>query len=192
MGNCPDDRRILHIVAQTAPAARNRTGPGQDAELSARSPCRRRGAIKTASRRAVPPQMHPGLPGNSPISWATPQTCPAECAAPIGSGHGISARTVRCARKRTSDVPFPPGKAVPLSAPDACSRTRAYTIVLPPRPDPTPTLFRFDEYDNDALLGHGNPPSFSMPARALLRPPSGSRSGGTRGNARKASRMTER
>lgn len=32
VGNCPDGRRILHIVAQMAPEARNRTGPDRDAE----------------------------------------------------------------------------------------------------------------------------------------------------------------
>lgn len=60
VGNCPDDRRILHIVAQTAPVARNRTKPGQCAERTARAPCGRRDAIKTACRRSVPKRVHRG------------------------------------------------------------------------------------------------------------------------------------
>lgn len=49
VGNCPDGRRILHIVAQMAPEARNRAGPGQDAEPQANAPCK---AARTQNRHA--------------------------------------------------------------------------------------------------------------------------------------------
>lgn len=181
VGNCPDDRRILHIVAQTAPAARNRTGPDQDAEQGAPGSCGRRGAIKPAC-----PHHRPIMPD------ASARTCHREHVGANTSGRKVPPRShrplirlpvrpygpclprTRHPRAKAHDTISGPPTAQPTPL-DAKSTHGGplCPFAAAPRPDLRPALFRFDEYDNDAHLGHGNSPSSSLPVRTTLRPPPG-------------------
>jgi|GEM_PF-5222934 len=158
VGNCPDGRRILHIVAQMAPEARNRTGPDKDAEPRPNAPSK---AVRTQIRHAR--QDSPPLPCRLP-QRAGLRPLRRTGAEPPGLAHpSVWQPHHPPARKRTS---APKGRNPPAA--------RCAAQTCPPRPVRRPCLFRLDEYDNDACLGHGHP----HPPRSSAATPGGERTEG--------------
>lgn len=158
------------------PETRNRIEPDRDAKYTACGPCGRRGARKPpcpdlfsqCATRAAPtttPIPTPGawhapcpvhvrfMPGPCPVHLAChARPCPLPCPA-------LARESARHA-----SGPAAPRTTTPRTKPRAARR--ACRFVAAPRPDQRPVLFRFDQYDNDAHLGHGYPPSSSIPVRA--------------------------
>lgn len=146
VGNCPDGRRILHIVAQTAPEARNRTGPDRDAEQHANSFCgamwsqirhARRATAHGLQKLRVPPHCH------GPADGAWPPGLRAACRVlphrPLrAKAHGRPERSKPASRAERGPYRSRPARRV-RSGGRACSGSinmimmRAWATVIRPR-----------------------------------------------------------